>query len=327
MDWLRLKHPSTPKTRAKQWIVAGRVSVNGRVIRRPHELICDPGEGLSLLDRQPISLDCGPGWQIHPRVALLYLDAAVAIVNKSPGLVSVPAPNCNLSALSILAGFLAGTSKAHIPGVTGKTLPPVYRRFQALAVHRLDQHTSGLLCIATHPVAQQHLIAQLKAHTIKREYVAFAEGRSATPTGTWHQWLKLSEDELRQQVVSGPPGKPGRSEVREAITHFEVIAEYPLAGDQGWITQLRLRLETGRKHQIRVQAANAGLPLIGDRIYNPKYRDQATLAPPIVFPRQALHAEMLTLEHPNEPGKRMSWKAELPKDLRQLEEALLARRR
>ena len=132
----------------------------------------------------------------------------------------------------------------------------------------------------------------------------------------------MSKDELRQQIVSGTQAGARGSEVQEAITHYEVIAEYPLAGGKGFATKLRLRLETGRKHQIRVQAAHAGLPLIGDRTYNPAYRDQDLGNTPIDFPRQALHAEVLSLEHPDQAGSRMSWTAELPKDLRQLETSL-----
>jgi 23S rRNA pseudouridine1911/1915/1917 synthase len=88
-----------------------------------------------------------------------------------------------------------------------------------------------------------------------------------------------------------------------------VIAEFPRAS----VTKLRLRLETGRKHQIRVQAAHAGLPLVGDRVYNPTGR--------IEFDRQALHAETLSLEHPD-TGSRMTFTAPLPEDLRQLEAKL-----
>ena len=90
---------------------------------------------------------------------------------------------------------------------------------------------------------------------------------------------------------------------------------------------LRLIVETGRKHQIRVQAAHAGLPLLGDRTYHPGYRRENPAETPIDFPRQALHAEVLSLEHPDQPGTRMSWTAELPKDLRQLESALRSHRR
>ncbi len=311
LNWLLQKYPETPKTRAKQWILAGRVSVKGVILRKPHQPIPDPADSLVLLDRHATTLDCGSGWQIHPRVALLYLDSALAIVNKGPGLISVPAPNAELSALSILADFLAGRLKARDRGVAGKTLPPVYRRLVPLPVHRLDQYTSGVFCMATNPAARGHLIEQLKVHTMKREYVAYVEGRSPTRTGTWRQWLQLSEDELRQHIVSEPKAKAGLSEVKEAVTHYEVVAEYPLAGGRGCVTKLRLRLETGRKHQIRVQAANAGLPLIGDRTYHPKYRAPEHAVAPIEFPRQALHAEVLTLEHPERPGTQMSWRAGL----------------
>jgi 23S rRNA pseudouridine1911/1915/1917 synthase len=157
---------------------------------------------------------------------------------------------------------------------------------------------------------------------MKREYVTYVEGRPQSSKGTWRQWLQLSRDELRQHVLSETAARAAGDEAREAITHYEVIAEYPLADGKSFVTKLRLRLETGRKHQIRVQAANAGLPLVGDRIYNPALRAPHLSAPHIDFPRQALHAEVLSLEHPGQPGTRMTWTAELPKDLRQLEASL-----
>ena len=327
LDWLLRKHPDTPKSRAKQWILAGRVSVRGVIIRRPHETMPDPGDALALNGRQAATLTCDSGWQIHPRVSLLFLDAALAIINKSPGLVSVPAANCHLSALGILADFLAGKVKAQDRGVAGRSLPPAYRRLQPLPVHRLDQFTSGVFCAAMNPAARHHLIGQLKTHSMRREYVAFVEGRPRQPAGTWRQWLQLSRDELRQKVISETRPKSPDAEVREAITHYEVVAEFPLAGGRGIVTQLRLRLETGRKHQIRVQAAHAGLPLVGDRTYNPACRGDGAAAPLIDFPRQALHAETISLEHPDHPGRRMTWTAELPKDLRQLEATLRSVRR
>src|SRR6185295_12236463 len=196
------RYPDTPKNRGKQWILAGRVSVHGVVIRKPHQLVADPGKALVLGDRHATTLECGTGWQIHPRVSLLYLDSALAIVNKGPGLISVPAPNADLSALSILADFLAGRLKAQDRSVAGKSLPASYRKLQPLPVHRLDQYTSGVFCMATSSAARHHLIEQLKAHTMRREYVAFVEGRSSTPKGTWRHWLQLSKDELRQQILS-----------------------------------------------------------------------------------------------------------------------------
>src|SRR5437773_1620134 len=159
LHWLLRKHPDTPKTRAKQWITAGRVSVDGVIIRKPHQIIPDPGGSLQLLDRHATTLACGSGWAIHPRVSLLYLDSSFAIVNKGPGLISVPAPNSNLSALSILADFLVGKLKAKDRGAAGRSLPPAYRRLQPLPVHRLDQYTSGVFCMATSPPARHHLVA------------------------------------------------------------------------------------------------------------------------------------------------------------------------
>jgi 23S rRNA pseudouridine1911/1915/1917 synthase len=298
LDWLLQKFPDTPKTRAKQWIVAGRVSVNGVTIRHPNHLLPDPQDTLELQDRQATSLPCGPtGWPIHPRVQLLYLDGALAVVNKGAGLLAVSAEEKDLSAQSVLADYLAGKLR-------GRPVPAAYRRLQPMPVHRLDQYTTGVFCMAMNPGARQRMIAQVKEHSMRREYVAFVEGRPAKPQGTWRNWLRLGADGMTQTVVP-----PASIDACEAVTHYEVVAEYPSAG----VAQLRLRLETGLKHQIRIQAAHAGLPLIGDRTYNFWYRGR--------FPRQALHAELLELEHP-EHGKRMSWRAPLPADLLELEKLL-----
>lgn len=293
------------------------MTVNGVVVRKPHFPVSLQDE-IVLGGRHSTTLDCGSGWQIHPRVSLLYLDSSIAGVNKGPGLISVPAEEGDLSALSILADFLSGKLKAQSRGVAGKSLPPSYQRLRPLPVHRLDQYTSGVFCMATNPAARAHLIEQLKAHTMRREYVAYVEGRAPAQRGTWRQWLQLSQDELRQHVLSEAAAKVIGDEAREAITHYEVIDEYPLDGGTRFASKLRLRLETGRKHQIRVQAANAGLPLIGDRTYNPAVRS-GLAERHVHFPRQALHAEFLTLDHPDKPGTRIVWTAALPKDLRSLE--------
>ena len=325
LEWLLRKYPDTPKKRAKQWIAAGRVSVNGVIVRLPNQPIPDPQNALELLHRRATALDCGAnGWQIHPRVAVLYLDAALAVVNKGPGLLSVPAEHGDLSALSILADFLDGKLRAYDRGLDGRgySLPPAYRRLEPLPVHRLDQYTSGVFCMAMNPVARQHLINQLQTHTMKREYVAYVEGRAPQAKGTWRNWLRLREDELRQFVITDAEAKGVGDEAIEAITHYEVIKEFKLTGSREVVTKLRLRLETGRKHQIRAQAAHAGLPLLGDRTYHPKYHGDAPKAARIDFPRQALHAEILTLDHPAKADTRMTWTAALPKDMQQLEVAL-----
>jgi 23S rRNA pseudouridine1911/1915/1917 synthase len=321
LHWLLQQYPDTPKTRAKQWIQAGRVRIGGVVFRQANHLLDDPGNTLELMQRQSTTLDCGTSWQIHPRLALVYLDSALAVVNKGPGLISIPAPNCEISALSILADFLKGKLK---PRDRGKSLPAVYRKLEPLPVHRLDQYTTGLFCMASSAEARTHLIDQVKSHSMGREYIAFVEGRAPNPKGTWRHWLQLNGDGLRQRIV-GRGRAAASSDAQEAITHYEVLVEYPLSGAKAVVTKLRLRLETGRKHQIRVQAASEGLPLIGDRTYNPNYRGTSGAAF-IAFPRQALHSHVLTLEHPEQPGRKMSWTADLPKDLRELEAALRSRR-
>jgi 23S rRNA pseudouridine1911/1915/1917 synthase len=279
----------------------------------------EPKDGLELLGREAVALECGSGWQIHPRVELLYLDTAVAVVNKGPGIISVPAPGCDLSALSVLGDFLSGKLR---PSAKSRTkVPQVFQKLRPLPVHRLDQYTSGVFCMAMNPEARAILIEQLKEHQIQREYIAFAEGRAKESRGTWRNWVQLSEDELEQRIAAEP--KDGESKAQEAVTHFEVLGEYSLRGGQGFVTKLRLRLETGRKHQIRVQAAHAGLPLIGDRMYHPRYREPGRGEVPIEFSRQALHAERLSLEHPERGGRRMSWRAEMPKDLRELERRIM----
>ena len=257
-------------------------------------------------------------------MTLLFLDSALAVVNKGPGLIAVPAPEAGLSALSILADFLGGRLRPRDRSIAGKLLPPLYRNLKPLPVHRLDQYTSGVFCMACNPKARECLIQQLSEHTMLRQYVAFVEGRAAAARGTWRDWVESSRDELRQRVISVRQGTKPPEGAKEAITHYEVLEEFRQPGDKGFVTKLRLRLETGRKHQIRVQAAHAGMPLIGDRAYNPNYQSSKAAETKLPFGRQALHAESLTLEHPEQAGKNLTWKAELPADLRQLEQKLRA---
>ncbi len=300
--------------------MAGRVSVHGEIIRKPHQAIPDPGRGLKLLSRNSVSVDCGQGWRIHPRVTLLHLDPSFGVLNKGPGLISVP-DQSHLSALGILEDFLAGKLKSRSPECAGVTFPPELRRLVPEPVHRLDQYTSGLFCLAFKAESRARLIEQLRRGEINREYVAFVEGNPEIDHGTWRTWLELDDEEGRQQVVSEPaPDKP-RSKLAEAITHFEVLGRYRLGSHDAPYAKLRLRLETGLKHQIRIQAARAGLPLIGDRTYHPNYRLGAP-EPLLPMDRQALHAEFLELSHPYNPKQKLSWRAELPDDLKKLEARL-----
>ena len=318
LDLVLEKFPDTPRKRAKEWILAGRFSIAGTVLRKPNQLVTEQAGTLELQGRRLGTLALDEEWRIHPRLSLIYLDASLAIVNKGAGLLSVPAPITDVSALSILTDFLAGKLR----GLERRHLPAAFRQLEALPVHRLDQFTTGVLCLALNPSARAALIEQFAAHTASRQYVAFVDGRPKTPTGTWRHWLRFDDETLRQHVAA----QPG-ADALESITHYEVLDEFVLGKTGRVISKLRFKLETGRTHQIRAQAASVGLPLIGDRTYHPLYhaskRERAVV--PIECERQALHAEILELAHPV-TGQRRQWSVPIPADLQQLERALRAQR-
>jgi len=326
LEWVLQKYPDTPKKRAKQWIAAGRVSVNGAIIRQPNQAMPDPHDALEMQGRRCTSVTLEQELRIHARLGLLYIDASLAVVNKGAGLLSVPAPHSDLSALSVLDDFLAGRLRA-IGGATARRrLPPSFVHLTPQPVHRLDQFTTGVLCLAMNPTARARLIEQFQTHRASRQYVAFVDGRPKTPRGTWRHWLRFDDDDLRQRVLSERAAREAGDDAQKSVTHYEVVEEFVVGGTRRVISKVKFNLETGRTHQIRAQAAHEGLPLIGDRTYHPLYHaaKQARAVVPIEFTRQALHAESLTLDHPDQPGTRMTWTAALPKDLRQLEASLRA---
>src|SRR5439155_14066532 len=172
LDLVLEKFPDTPRKRAKEWILAGRVSVAGKVVRKPNQMLPDAAT-LELQGRRLATLALEEEWRIHPRLSLIYLDPSLAIVNKGAGLLSVPAPITDLSALSILADFLAGKLRGLGHRTAERRLPAAFRKLTPLPVHRLDQFTTGVLCLAMNPAARAVLIEQFSAHTASRQYVAF----------------------------------------------------------------------------------------------------------------------------------------------------------
>ena len=319
LELLLEEFPDTPRKRAKEWIMAGRVSVAGIVVRKANQMVPNQPGTLELQGRRRAALVLDEEWPIHPRLSLVFMDASLAIVNKGAGLLSVPAPITDLSALSILAELLAGKLRGLGQRTTERRLPAAFRLLNPLPVHRLDQFTTGVMCVALNPVARAVLIEQFAAHSASRQYVAFVDGRPRTPRGTWRHWLRFDDEALRQVVSS----KPGGADTLESITHYEVLAEFVLSPTGRVVSKLRLNLETGRTHQIRAQAAHEGLPLIGDRTYHPLYHpsQRGRAVVPIDCERQALHAETLELAHPVS-GQRMKWSVPVPSDLQQLERAL-----
>src|SRR5262245_36972134 len=132
LDWLLEEYPDTPRKRAKEWILAGRVSVAGEVVRKPNQMFPAPRGTLQLQGRRLATLALEEVWQIHPRLGLVYLDSSLAIVNKAAGLLSVPAPITDLSALSILTDFLAGKLRGLGRQTAERRLPAAFRKLTPL---------------------------------------------------------------------------------------------------------------------------------------------------------------------------------------------------
>jgi 23S rRNA pseudouridine1911/1915/1917 synthase len=180
-------------------------------------------------------------------------------------------------------------------------------------VHRLDKDTSGLLVVARTPEAHAGLVAALAAREMRREYLAVCSG-VMTAGGTIDEPIGRHRTLRTRMAV--------RADGREAVTHYRVVRRFRAH------TLVRVQLETGRTHQIRVHLAHAGFPLVGDPVYGGRRRLPAGCSPQLAaqlsaLRRQALHAERLTLRHP-ESGHELTWSAPLPADLQRLIEALEA---
>ena len=182
---------------------------------------------------------------------------------------------------------------------------------RAGVVHRLDKETTGLLVVARTENARQKLIKDLEARSIQRYYLALVHGRPVAG-GTVDEPIGRHLQDRRRMMVSNK-GKP-------AVTHFRIEGRY------NFHTLLRVRLETGRTHQIRVHLAHVGLPLVGDPLYGGRLRMPPRASTELAsqlrsFRRQALHATELSIIHPNS-GRRLTWESTLPQDFQQLLEVL-----
>jgi 23S rRNA pseudouridine1911/1915/1917 synthase len=320
------RFPSTPKRRAKRWILSGRVSVGGEPITQPHTLLEDPGDSLKLISRGTPVVTLLEPWQIHPLVTLLYLDQSLAVIAKGAGILAVPDARQRHSAMEVVRNLIEGNVRPISPPTPRhRSLLLALRGLTPLPVHRLDRYTSGVMCLAMTPRARARLIEQFRAHTACRHYIAFADGQLATKRGEWRHWFGSDQHPPRQPLIPERDAK-SRPDAALAVTRFKVLREFQIA-PRRIVTKLQLALETGLTHQIRAQAAAAGVPLIGDRLYHPadfESENKDNRLPPRAptFDRQALHAERLALNHPDAPHARMQWVAPMPQDLRQLEQRL-----
>jgi len=312
--------PGLSRSQLQGWIAAGRVRVNGAVIRRPagrlglgDELEVElPGPPPSRRRVRPLAAQPMP-------LAILYKDEHLLALDKPAGLVVHPTGRYRDGTLvNALAWHLGEGAPAAGAGTAAAAAEPLGVR--PGLVHRLDRETSWVLLVAKSRAAHAGLARAIKARALQKDYLAVVYGRPPLPRGRIE--LRLLRDPLDRRRVAA-----SRTEGQSAATLYELLAESccPGRGDDGgragWLSLLRCRLVTGRTHQIRVHLAALGLPIVGDPLYGePRHRgivDPALAAVCRDFPRQALHAWRLALRHPV-TGEALVLEAPLPADLGRL---------
>lgn len=254
----------------------------------------------------------------QPTIALniVYEDDHVIVVDKPAGLVVHPA-----------AGNASGTLVNALIAHCGKSLSEVGGTERKGIVHRLDKNTSGLLVVAKTDAAHHDLAEQFAAHgldgRLHRAYQALVWGVPDRSRGRIEADLARStQNRLKVAVVEAGEG-------RNAVTHFEVKEVFGNANGPGLVSLLRLVLETGRTHQIRVHMAHIRHPILGDPVYGSSFKasarklDAASQSALTRLGRQALHAAELSFEHPIS-GEPLSFFSPLPGDMAGLVECLEA---
>ena len=284
--------PEYSRSRLKEWILDGQVSVNNEVLTRAREKMYG-GEQID------ITAEIEPELRFEAQnipLTIVYEDDDLLVINKPAGLVVHPgAGNPD--------GTLLNALLHHYPKLD---IVP-----RAGIVHRLDKDTTGLMVVAKTIAAQTQLVESLQAREITREYEAIATG-IMTAGGVVDEPIGRHATKRTHMAVihSGRP----------SVTHYRVIEKYRLH------TRLRLRLETGRTHQIRVHMAHISHVLVGDPVYGGRPRPPKNASDKLReglqdFKRQALHAAMLSLYHPI-TGELMTWHADVPEDMIKVAELL-----
>lgn len=285
---LVLLWPEHSRSQLQTWLREGHIHVDGHILSAKTRL--QGGEQISA-DLPDIERNTPFTPQNIP-LDILFADEHVIFVNKPAGLVVHPAAG-NWDG-TLLNGLLF-----HFPEVSD--LP------RAGIVHRLDKETSGILVVARTTLAYDSLVEQLQQRQMTRLYDAVAVGQFVAGGKVNEPIDRHPKD--RKRMAVRPQGKP-------AVTHYRVLEKYRVH------TYLRVKLETGRTHQIRVHLSHLRKPLIGDPVYGGRVKlpeGCSTETRDVIqgFQRQALHARRLTIVHPS-TGKSMTWSAPLPDDLQQL---------
>lgn len=281
-QFLTAQLPELSRARVQQLVRAGHATIDGRVVQRPATRV-GVGSEVGLL--VPASEAAEAGLKPAPRIefGLIHEDASILVVDKPAGLVVHPAvghlDDTLVHAIRArypdVAQAFAGSETAQRPGI----------------VHRLDRDTSGAMVVARNPTAAASLMAQFKARSVHKTYVAIARGDVQPPAGLID--APVGRDPLHRQRMRAVAG--GR-EARTAFRVIEAVEGYSL---------LELKPETGRTHQIRVHLKAVGHPVVGDPVYG---RTDPHID------RLALHAWRLAFAHPAD-GRAASFTSPLPSDM------------
>lgn len=280
--------PDFSRSRLQSWLKDGQLTVDGSIGKAKQKLF--GGETLQL------TVELEPEGEWLPEdipLDIIYEDDAILVVNKPIGLVVHPA---------------AGNRRGTLLNGLLYYMPDLIHVPRAGIVHRLDKDTSGLMVVAKTLAAHTSLVSQLQDRTVSREYEAVAVG-VMTGGGKVEADVGRHPRQRTKMAVLDFGGK-------EAITHYRVLKRYEFH------THIRLKLETGRTHQIRVHMAHIGYPLVGDATYMGRFRVPKGASHELIevlrgFTRQALHAAQLGLIHPV-TGEYMEWAVPLPNDMVEL---------
>ena len=272
------------RSRLTAWIKEGRLTVDDAVLR-PKDVV----HGGAMLSLQAEQEAQGEWVAQDIPLNIVYEDEHILVIDKPAGLVVHPAAGH-------ADGTLLNALLHHVPDIVN--VP------RAGIVHRLDKDTTGLMVVAKTLQAQTKLVDQLQKRSVSRIYECICIGVITSGATVDAPIGRSSANRQRMAVIDG--GKP-------AVTHYRVLERFRSH------THVRVKLETGRTHQIRVHMTHAGYPLVGDPLYAGRFRIPPAASPTLVqtlkeFPRQALHARFLELEHPA-TGQRMKWTSPLPEDL------------
>lgn len=273
--FLSVRVEELTRSAAERLAEQGQVSSGGKTLEKKYRLRA--GDAIEVILPEPVGLDILP--EAIP-LDIRYEDADLLVVNKPKGMVVHPA-----------AGHAGGTLVNALLAHCGDSLSGINGVIRPGIVHRIDKDTSGLLIVAKNDFAHQRLAEQIKEHSFTRMYEAVVHGNLKEDTGTVDAPIGRHPTDRKRMAVT-------EKNSRHAVTHFEVLARY-----KGF-THVRLKLETGRTHQIRVHMAYIGHPVAGDPVYGPK-------KPVPNLDGQCLHARVIGFVHPR-TGEYLEITSELP---------------